>query len=87
MRNAQIAIKMELFNDQAWDGHREEISLYADARTPYEAICTALAELMGALIAQGHPPGYRAHRCEPSAAGLSPEQVEEARKQRRAERE
>lgn len=88
MRNAQITIKMELFGDQAWDGHREEIGLYADANTPYEAICAAFTELMGALIAQGHKfpsPGYRAHQCKPSAAGLSPEQIEEIRKQRKAE--
>lgn len=90
MRNAQITIKMELFNDQAWDGNREEIGLYADADTPYEAICAAFTELMGALLAQGHKfpsPGYRSHQCKPSAAGLSPEQIEEVRKQRQAERE
>lgn len=90
MRNAQITIKMDLFGDQAWDGHHEEIGLYADANSPYEAICAAFTELMGALIAQGHKfpsPGYRSHRCVPSAAGLTEEQKNEIRKQRNAEQQ
>ena len=90
MRKAQITVKLDLFGDLAWDGHHEEIGVYADAQTPHEALAAALYELLGALRIQGHPlPGFgcREHRCTPSAAGLTEEQKAEIRNQRREERE
>lgn len=90
MRKCQITFKLEMFGDQAWDGYHETIGLYADADTPHEALPAALYELLGALQAQGHKlPGFgvRQHTSTPSAAGLTEEQKNEIRKQRKAERE
>ncbi len=84
MRNAQITIKLEMTNDQAWNGHHETISVYADASTPHEALCAATYELLAALQEQGHDlPGFgvREHSCKPDAAGLTEEQKAEIRKQ------
>ena len=36
MRKAQISIRMEIFGDQAANGHSEEIIVYADANNVYE---------------------------------------------------
>ena len=49
MRKAQISIVMELFGDQAANGHAEKVTVYADASTPYEAISAGFHELMLAL--------------------------------------
>ena len=90
MRKCQITIKMELFGDQAWDGKHETIGVYADTNTPYEALSAALYELLGALQEQGHKLsgfGCREYRCTPTAAGLTEEQKNEIRKQRKAEQE
>lgn len=90
MRLAQITIKLELFGDQAWDGHHEEIGVYSDADTPHEALSAALYQLLGALQQQGHKlPGFgvRQHTCKPSAAGLTEDQKNEIRKQRQAEQD
>ena len=54
MRKAQISIKMELVGDQAANGHIEEIRVYADANSIFEAICSGFYELLGALQKQGH---------------------------------
>ena len=88
MRLAQITIKLELFGDQAWDGNHETIGVYADADTPHEALSAALYQLLGAFQQQGHKLpdfGCRHHRSEPSAAGLTEEQKNEARRQRKEE--
>ena len=49
MRKCQITIKLDMFGDQAWDGHHEAIGLYADANTPYEALSAAICDLPGAF--------------------------------------
>lgn len=54
MRKAQISIKLELFGDQATNGHSEEIIVYADSNNVYETINAALFELLGTLQQQGH---------------------------------
>lgn len=62
----------------------------SDANTLHEALSAALYELLGALQEQGHKLsgfGCREHRSTPSAAGLTKEQKNEIRKQRKAERE
>lgn len=85
MRSAQITMKLELFGEQAWDGHHETITVYADANTPHEALNAATFELLDALQQQGHKLpdfGRREHSSTPSAAGLTEEQKNEARKQR-----
>lgn len=90
MRKCQITIKLDMFGDQAWDGHHETIGLYADADTSHEALSAALYELLGALQVQGHKLpsfGVRQHTSTPSAAGLTEEQKNEIRKQRKGERE
>lgn len=90
MRKCQIAIKLDMFGDQAWDGYHETIGLYADANTPYEAMSAALCELLDALRQQGHQVpefGVRQHMSTPLAAGLAEEQKNESRKQSKAEQE
>lgn len=90
MRKVQITIKMDLFGDQSWDGHHEKVGVYADANTPHEALSAALYELLGALQEQGHKlPGFgcRHHKCDPAASGLTEEEKNAVREQRRAETE
>lgn len=54
MRKAQISIRMELFGDQAANGHSEVITVYADSNNCYETINAGLFELLSALQQQGH---------------------------------
>ena len=49
MRKAQISITMELFGDQASNGHVEKITVYADSNNPYETLCAGVQELLSAL--------------------------------------
>ena len=54
MRKAQISIKLELFGDQATNGHSEEIIVYADSNNLYETINAGFYELLTATQFHGH---------------------------------
>lgn len=74
MRKAQISIRMELFGDQAANGHSEIINVYADSNNCYETINAALFELLGTLQQQGHRlPSFGV--CEHSGGHREPMEV------------
>lgn len=65
MRKCQITIKLQLVGDQAKNGPIENVVVYADADSPFEATCAGFYELLSALQKQGHDlPGFgrREHR-------------------------
>jgi len=49
MRLVQVSIKVERFGEQAPDGKRHHLNIYADANNPYEALCAAFYEALNAL--------------------------------------
>lgn len=64
MRRAQISIKLELFGDQAANGHAEKITVYADSNNIYETINAGFYELLTATQLHGRKLpsfGYREH--------------------------
>ena len=58
MRKVQVSIQVERFGDQAPNGKRDALVVYADANNPYEAVCAALYETLDIIKKHSGLPGF-----------------------------